>query len=137
MKLPTPLWLKPHEEERLYAVLNRWIAECPDGHAVEKLELRSHPVEVDIAIGTDLRKGNQYEFEESWCSLAHGMIHVPESKNGEAISVPMVARTRKALLGLLDIKQEMEQLRARRMRVVQGQRMIADDRVFLIRENRT
>lgn len=136
VKLPQPRYLKPDEEKRLYDVLKRWIAKCPDQHQFTKLILRSHPFELDVAIGTGLRKGNQYELEEPWCDFTHNMIHIPESKNGEAISVPMIARTKKALLGLLEIKREVEELRKIATFNQSPIRMVADG-VFLIRENRS
>jgi hypothetical protein len=57
---PNPRWLQPGEEKAIRDVLNRWVKECPDHHRVTKLYLMCHPIELSVALGTGLRKRNQY-----------------------------------------------------------------------------
>jgi len=137
VKLPQPRYLKPDEEKRLYDVLNRWIEECPEQHQFTKLILRSHPLEIDIAIGTGLRKGNQYELRWDWIDFPSRLIHIPKSKTGDAITVPIIDRTYNALKQLESIQNEAEEIRKAATFTQSPTRMVADGRVFLIRENRS
>lgn len=44
-----PRWMSDDEEDRLRAVLERWIAETPEDYEMTRLELREHPNEITVA----------------------------------------------------------------------------------------
>ena len=111
VELGDPRWLQADEEKRLYAVLNRWIDRCPDSHRYTKLLLRCHPLEVDIAIGTGLRKGNQYAMRWDWLDLKSRNIHIPKTKTDKALNVHILDRVLDALNELKAIRKEMRELK--------------------------
>ena len=95
--LGPPRYLKPDETARLYKVLQSWIDSCPAHHRLIRLLLECHPLEVDVAIGTGLRKGNQYALRWEWVDFDRRSINIPETKNGYAHTVPMIHRVFAAL----------------------------------------
>ena len=107
----------------------------PEHHRFTKLELRCHPLEIDIAIGTGLRKGNQYGLMWDWIDLPNRLIHIPRTKNGDARTVPIIDRVADALNELREIQTEMEEIQAQSGIV--PIRMCAVGRIFNVRENKT
>jgi integrase len=65
--------LGPDEEVRLRQVIRR--------------EFRWHEPELDLALNTGLRQGNQYALEWSMVDLNRKMLHIPRSKNEEPLHV--------------------------------------------------
>ena len=95
--LPDPRYLRPEEERRLRHVLRKWIDDCPEHHRLTKLFLRSHPPGLTIAIGTGMRKGNQYCLRWDDCDLTRRVIQLPQTKNGKPQSIPMIDDVYRAL----------------------------------------
>jgi len=138
VELPHPRWLQPDEEKRLRSVLARWINECPDHHKMRKLFLRCHPIELTVALGTGMRKGNQYALRwDEHVDFALRQFSLPPSmtKTGKALNIPMIHDVCIALEELQQIQAEIAALQAEdpdRHR----QRMVSDGRVFNTSENR-
>lgn len=137
--LPDPRYLKPEEEQRLRAVLRKWINDCPETHRLTKLFLRSHPIELTVAIGTGMRKGNQYRFKWEDCDFTRRVIHLPKTKNGKPHSIPMIDDVYTALREQQQIQEELHRLQNESQNGDESQpvRMVANGRVFNISENRT
>ena len=137
--LPVPRFLTMEQEQRLRAVLNKWIDDCPDDHQLTKLYLRCHPLELTIATKTGMRKGNQYRLRWVWCDFADRLIHLPRTKNGEAHTIPMIDDVYSALIELRKIQEAIQQLKSkdRTTQELKCVRMVADGRVFNISENRS
>jgi integrase len=136
--LPNPRWLRPGEEGKLRAVLNKWIADCPDHHRLTKLFLRCHPIELTVALGTGLRKGNQYALRwDTHVDFDKREFHLPPSmtKTGKALNIPMIDDVYDALRELQDIQRQISELRAE-VQDKDPKRMVSDGRVFNIAENR-
>jgi integrase len=135
---PDPRWMRPEEETRLRAVLDKWIEDCPANHRIIRLHLRSHPIELTVAVGTGLRKGNQYAIRwDDHVDFKKRMFHLPPSmtKTGKALNIPMIDDVYDALKEMQGIQRELTEMQAE-----DGdkdrQRMVADGRVFNITENR-
>jgi integrase len=84
--LPKPRYLTLDEERKLRAVLQKWIDGCPDHHRLTKLVPRTHPLELTVAIGTGMRKGNQYQLRWEDCDFTPKEIHLPRKKKAHTIS---------------------------------------------------
>ena len=121
------------EQKRLEAVLRRWIDECPEHHRLTNLFLRSHPIELTVAIKTGLRKGNQYRMRWEHVDMEARSINLPPSmtKQGKALNIPFNTDVYNALVELKSIQAEIAQLQD-----VNSTRMVSDGRVFNISENR-
>lgn len=65
--LGIPRWVSDAEQDKLRAVLERWIAETPEDYEMTRLELREHPNEITIGSQTGMRKGNQYAL--TWADI--------------------------------------------------------------------
>lgn len=137
--LPLPRFLRPQEEGKLRGVLQKWIDNCPEHHRLTKLFLMCHPLELTIAIGTGLRKGNQYRLRWEYCDFAGWLINIPKTKNGDPITIPMIDDVYRALHELRRIQDEIRRIQdeARGQRKPKRVRMVANGRVFNISENRT
>jgi len=137
---PDPRWLSDEEEDRLRAVLKRWIDDCPEHHRLRRLFLRCHPIELTIALSTGLRKGNVYGLRwNEHVDMTHRVFRLtPEMmKRKKPFSLPMIDDAYNALIELQKIGAEIEVLqKAARQVGEQPERMFADGRIFSIRENR-
>src|SRR5277367_5048423 len=102
--LPKPRYLTLDEERKLRAVLQKWVDGCPDHHRLTKLILQTHPLELTVAIGTGMRKGNQYQLRWEDCDFTRKEIHLPRTKNGTHHVVPMIDDVYKALRELQKIQ---------------------------------
>lgn len=111
--LGNPTWLTPDQSERLYAVLERWTEDCPTSHPHTKLLLACHPHELTIAIGTGLRKSNQYAMRWNQVDLKERRIHIPQTKNGRSLTLPITNKVYEALLTLCDINTQIAALQQR------------------------
>jgi integrase len=137
-ELPDPRWLEPDEEDKLRALLDKWIEECPPEYRLKKLYLRCHPIELTVAIGTGLRKGNQYALRwDEHINFKTMKINLPPSmvKTGKALNLPMTEEVYAALLEMQDIQRQIEELQAEDSDK-ERTRMVAGGRVFNTSENR-
>ena len=140
VQLPNPRWLQPDEEEALRTVLNGWIAACPEHHRIKRLFLRCHPIELTVALGTGMRKGNQYAIRwDEHVDFPLRAFHLPPSmtKTGKAHTIPMIDDVFDALKELRDIQRDIAAIQSEgKSSDKPAQRMVADGRVFNIAENR-
>ena len=135
--LPKPRYLTLVEERRLTVVLKRWVDECPEHHRLTKLLLRTHPLELTVAIGTGRRKSNQYQLRWEDCNFARRELHRARTKNGTSHIVPMIDDVYKALGELQKIQRQVQRIQSESSDNAERVRMIANGRVFNISENRT
>ncbi|WP_213805778.1 tyrosine-type recombinase/integrase [Granulicella sp. dw_53] len=129
-----PRQLRPEEEEAIRKVLDKWIAECPEHHRLRKLFLRCHPHELTLALGTGLRKSNQYNLKWSeHIDFDNRELHIPPAMNktGKPQTIPMIDDVYEALQELRTIQEEIT-----RLQDGERQRMSSDGRVFNIAVNR-
>ncbi len=129
-----PRWLELAEEEKLRSVLGDWIETCPDHHQLRKLFLRCHPLELTVALGTGMRKGNQYDLRWDQLSFELRQIYLPTTKTGKPLTLPMIDDVYDALLELREIQAEIDAIR--KSNPTEAIRMASNGRVFNISENR-
>jgi integrase len=138
--LPNPRWLQSDEERKLRAVLDGWVTACPEHHRVRRLFLRCHAIELTVALGTGMRKGNQYAMRwHEHVDLHNRAFHLPPTmtKTGKAQTIPMIDDVYEALQELRSIQREIAEIQADgKSSEKPPQRMVADGRVFNISENR-
>ena len=127
-----PRWMSDAEEDKLRAVLKRWITETPKGCEMTRLELREHPNEITVGSQTGMRKGNQYALTWNDVNFKLRLITLPDTKTGVPHTVPMTDDVYEALKDQAHIQAQMQELRGDR----ETRRMRLDGRVFTIRENR-
>lgn len=136
VELPHPRWMRPTEEKAILAVLRKWILECPKSHKLTRLYLECHPHELTLALGTGLRKRNQYALRwDEHVDLHARQFHLPPSmvKTRKPLDLPMIDSVYSALVDLERIRAEVAGLKDTEQ---EGVRMVDDGRVFLMRENR-
>jgi len=139
VELPNPRWLQPDEEEKLRSVLDGWIRNCPENQPVKRLFLRCHPHELTVALGTGMRKSNQYAIKWSeHVDLPKRNIYLPPSltKTGKAQNIPIIDDVYEALVELREIQREIAALRPKESTSGESERMRPNGRVFIITENR-
>jgi len=131
---------QPVEEKRLRAVLTKWVEDCPTHHRVKRLFLRCHPIELTVALGTGMSKGNQYAIRwDEHVDMIKREFHLPPSmtKTGKPQTIPMIDDVFRALTELRRIQREIAELQAEASKdETSPQRMVAGGRVFNISENR-
>lgn len=107
MKPAKPNWLKPEDRERLYAVLQGKVDAC----AVNQPKLRQQALhriyELDVALGTGMRKSEQYGLKWQNVDLKRRTIQLHDTKNGEPRTVYMNARVYAAMVGLWEMKDDL------------------------------
>ena len=140
VRLPNPRWLQPDEEKRIRAVLQDWVEACPAHHRLKRLHLSCHPMELTVALGTGMRKGNQYAIRwDSHIDFRNRAIHLTPNmtKTGKAQTIPMIDDVFDALQELQRIQAEIAEIQTQAGASDKvPQRMVADGRVFAISENR-
>jgi len=132
VELPHPRWLSAKEEKDIRTVLGKWVKEAQPG--LKRLYLECHPHELTFALGTGLRKRNQYSVAwDEHIDMEAREIHLPPSmtKTRKALDIPIIESVHRALIDLERIRKEVAELKDEG-----GTRMVDDGRVFLIRENR-
>jgi integrase len=95
-------FLLPAEEKRLRAVLQKDVENCGD-----RQQLRKHMLhriyELDVALGTGMRKGEQYNLTWPDIDFEHGELLARDTKNGtdrKVLMIDHVAESLKALQAL-------------------------------------
>lgn len=135
VELPHPRWLTKPEEKAIRKVLLGWIRDCPREHKLKRLYLECHPHELTVALGTGLRKRNQYALRwDEHVDMDARQFHLPPSmvKTRKALDLPMIDSVYEALSDLERIRNEIAELKDG----ANEERMVDDGRVFLTRENR-
>jgi site-specific recombinase XerD len=130
--LGIPRWMSDEEEDKLRAVIKKWIDDTPEHHEITRLELREHLNEITVGSQTGMRKGNQYALEWPDVDFRLRLITLPDTKNGHPHTVPMTDDVYNALKNQQAIQTRMQELRSGKVR----KRMKLDGRVFTISENR-
>ena len=123
-------FLMPEEEKRLRAVLQVAIASCGAQNERRMKRLLHRIYELDIALGTGMRKGEQYGLRWSDVDLTRRVITLRDTKNGTCRSVPMIEDVVKAFKGLKALSL------ARKDRAVGQPNNAPDDVVFGIGDNK-
>lgn len=136
---PTPLgiprWLSEAEEDKIRAVLRKWVDETPEHHALSRLWLEEHQNELTVAIGTGIRKGNQYALDDDMLDFGNRLILLPTTKPGRPHIIPMTDDVHSALLDQRRIQEAIAKIE-RRVEITDKSRRHAGKRVFSITENR-
>ncbi len=83
-------YLLPDEEERIRAVLLRDVNSCPAKQPVIRKRLLHRIYELDVSLGTGLRKGEQYGLCWPDVDFEQRTITARDTKNGETRVVPMI-----------------------------------------------
>ena len=123
-------YLKPEEERRLRAVLQRSVDECGPQNERRKKRLLHRIYELDIALGTGMRKGEQYGLRWRDIDFARRVITLRDTKNGSSRTVPMIEDVFKAFKQLKKLSPE------RKDRSVDRPNEAPDDVVFGIGDNK-
>jgi integrase len=105
-----PRWLRDEEEDKLRAVLQRWIDAEPNPWW--RLVKQCHPHELTIALGTGMRAGNLYSLRWTDVDFANLSINLPRTKNGTAQTIEMIDDVYQALKDLQNIQAEMKKVQA-------------------------
>jgi site-specific recombinase XerD len=132
--LGIPRWMDDTEEGQIRRVVQRWIAETSEEHAVIRLHLREHLNEITLGSQTGMRKGNQYALRWNFdINFPLRLIHLPRTKSNRPHTIPMTDSVYEALLDQQDIQRKLALLRTE---TPDRTRMQLNGRVFTIRENR-
>ena len=83
-------FLKPEEEKRLHAVLHDGVDACGPQNERRRKRLLHRIYELDIAVGTGMRKGEQYGLRWSDIDFSRRVITFGDTKNGSSRTVPMI-----------------------------------------------
>lgn len=83
-------YLKPEEEKRLRDVLQAAVDTCGPRNERRRKRLLHRLYELDIALGTGMRKGEQYGLRWSDVDLPRRVITLRDTKNGSCRTVPMI-----------------------------------------------
>lgn len=89
-------FLKPDEEKRLRAVLQRAVDACGPQNERRRKRLQHRIHELDVALGTGMRKGEQYGLRWNDIDFDRKVITLRDTKNGSSRAVPMIADVYKA-----------------------------------------
>lgn len=124
-------WLDPEEEVALRKVLLEDVESTPEDQPVLKQQRQHRIYELDIALGTGVRRGEQYRITWSAVNFNRKEIVIPKTKFGPARTVHMIPAVERALRGLKKLKlTPREWKKGRPSKVPLGC-------VFAIHENRT
>ena len=123
-------YLLPDEEKRLRAVLQRAVESCGPQNAQRKKRLQHRIYELDIALGTGMRKGEQYGLRWRDVDLKQKIITLRDTKNKSDRTVPMINDVVKAFKELRKLSLE------RKDRAIDRPNSAPDDVVFAIGDNK-
>jgi integrase len=93
-------YLLPAEEKRLRAVLQRDVDACGPQNERLKKHLLHRIYELDVAIGTGMRKGEQYNLTWPDINFEQGELIARDTKNGTDRTVIMIDHVVEAFKGL-------------------------------------
>jgi integrase len=99
-------YLKPDEEERLRAVLQDAVDACGPRNERRRKRLLHRFYELDIALGTGMRKGEQYGLRWSDIDFKQKVITLRDTKNKSSRTVPMIDDVVKAFEELRQLSLE-------------------------------
>ncbi len=83
-------YLKPDEEKRLRAVLQEAVDACGPQNEQRRKRLQHRIYELDVALGTGMRKGEQYGLRWADIDFDRRVITLRDTKNGSSRTVPMI-----------------------------------------------
>lgn len=83
-------YLKPEEERRLRAVLQAAVDGCGPQNAQRRKRLLHRIYELDVALGTGMRKSEQYGLRWTDVDFDRRVITLRDTKNGSSRTVPMI-----------------------------------------------
>lgn len=84
-------YMKPDEEKRLRAVLQSAVDACGPQNERRRKRLLHRIYELDIALGTGMRKGEQYGLRWRDIDFKQKIILLRDTKNKASRTVPMIA----------------------------------------------
>lgn len=123
-------YLKPDEEKRLRAVLQSAVDACGPQNERRRKRLLHRIFELDIALGTGMRKGEQYGLRWRDIDFKQKVILLRDTKNKSSRTVPMIADVVRAFQELRKLSLE------RKDRAVDRPNSSPDDVVFGIGDNK-
>ncbi len=123
-------YLKPDEEKRLRAVLQKAVDACGPQNEQRRKRLQHRIYELDVALGTGMRKGEQYGLRWSDIDFDGRVITLRDTKNGSSRTVPMIDDVVSAFRQLKKLSLE------RKDRAIDRPNAAPDDVVFGIGDNK-
>jgi len=123
-------YLKPDEEKRLRAVLQGAVDACGPQNERRRKRLLHRIYELDIALGTGMRKGEQYGLRWRDIDFKQKSILLRDTKNKSSRTVPMIDDVVNAFKELRKLSLE------RKDRAIDRPNSAPDDVVFGIGDNK-
>lgn len=123
-------YLKLEEEKRLRAVLQKAVDACGPQNERRKKRLMHRIYELDIALGTGMRKGEQYGLTWGDLDFKLRVITLRDTKNGSTRTVPMIDDVVNAFRKLRTMALE------RKDRAIDQPNNAPEDVVFAIGDNK-
>ena len=123
-------YLKPEEEKRLRVVLQKAVDACGPQNVRRKKRLMHRICELDVALGTGMRKGEQYGLRWRDVDFSRRVLTLRDTKNGFSRTIPMIDSVVKAFRALKTLALE------RKDRASNQPNNAPDDVVFGIGDNK-
>jgi integrase len=123
-------FLEPEEEKRLRAILQKDVDDCGPRNQQLRKRMLHRIYELDVAIGTGMRKGEQYSLVWPDVDLEKGELIARDTKNGTDRKVHLIKNVVTALKGL----ESLSLYRKRRSEDIPNQSPA--DSVFSIADNK-
>jgi integrase len=123
-------YLTPDEESRLRAVLQAAVSACGPQNGRRRKRLLHRIYELDIALGTGMRKGEQYGLRWLDVDLKTRIITLRDTKNKTSRTVPMIEDVVRAFTALKELSLE------RKDRAADIPNSSPEDVVFAIGDNK-
>jgi integrase len=123
-------WLDDDEETRLRKVLQDDVDACGPGHERLRKRLQHHVYELDIALGTGMRRSEQYTITWDQVHFNRREIRLDLTKNGSSRIVHMNNDVMAAMKGMQKIPM------VRKSRSAERPNQAPEDSVFALAENK-
>jgi integrase len=123
-------YLRPEEEKRLRDVLQKAVDACGPQNERRRKRLLHRIYELDIALGTGMRKGEQYGLRWRDVDFKQKIVVLRDTKNKSSRTVPMIKDVVKAFVELRKLSL------ARKDRAVNRPNSSPNDVVFGIGDNK-
>jgi len=123
-------FLKPDEEKRIRTVLQSAVDACGPQNERRRKRLLHRIYELDIALGTGMRKGEQYGLRWGDIDFDRRVITLRDTKNGSSRTVPMIQDVYQAFRALKALALE------RKDRATDRPNAAPEDVVFGIGDNK-